>query len=102
MLYDLLMVLVPTMPLIVSILGLSGEVVTLIHYNNNGYQQEFIRTLVLMVIPVVVLLIATITGYEKPKGNDPDVVKSSYFISCKRFSCKNVSCVPGDSWKCYK
>ena len=74
------MVLVPTMPLIVSVLGLSGEVVTLIHYNNNGYQQEFIRTLVLMVIPVVVLLIATITGYEKPKDNDPELVKSSYFI----------------------
>ena len=75
--YALLQVIMPCMPLGTITLGLIGEIVALIHYVTGGYREEFLRTLILMIIPIVVLLLSTVLGIEKSKPDDPEVIKNN-------------------------
>ena len=80
MLDALLLVVLPLMPLAVSSLGFIGEVVVLVHYSNGNYKVELIRTLVFMLLPILVLLLSTLSGIEKASYDDPSIVKKNIVV----------------------
>ena len=75
-----LLVVFPVVPLLVHCAGISTEVVALVYYSHHGYQQEFYITLTFMLLPSVVLLVATLSGIEKSKCDDPDTIKNHVIL----------------------
>ena len=78
--WALLQVIMPFMPLSTISLGLAGEIVALTEYSSRGMTTELIVTIVFMVIPIVIHLIATLAGYEEAKENDPEIIQNNLLI----------------------
>ena len=76
----LLVVILPTMPTVVSLMGIVSEILVAIQYYGAGEIKNFGITVGLMILPIVTLFLATILNIEKARDEDPDIIKNNILL----------------------